>query len=91
MNSDAPVATLKNIGEVSAAWLAEAGIHRVRDLQKLGPVAAFWRVKKRQPRACLMLLYAIEAGLRGVNLNNLSPRERRMLKSAAALYEMQKP
>ncbi|MGI9305940.1 MAG: TfoX/Sxy family protein [Gammaproteobacteria bacterium] len=83
---DAPVAKLKNIGPASAAWLQKAGICRVRDVQKLGAVAAYWRVKQREPRACLMLLYALEAGLRGVAPADLPPRERSMLKSAAALY-----
>ena len=90
MNPNAPVIALKNIGEVSAAWLGAAGVRHIRDVQKLGPVAAYWRVKNRQPRACLMLLYALEAGLRGVALNDLPPRERQMLKSAAALYEERK-
>ncbi len=55
--------SMRNLGPVSAAWLRQAGIDTMAELKRLGPVVAFQRVKQRQPKACLNLLWALAAAL----------------------------
>jgi DNA transformation protein and related proteins len=74
-----PSDNLPNLGPSSAAWLREAGIRTINDLDRLGPVAAYRLVKERQPQATLNLLWALEAGLMGKNWRELSEDEKQRL------------
>jgi DNA transformation protein and related proteins len=47
--------------------LHSAGIHTPLDLQALGSVAAYVRVKRAQPSASLNLLWALEGALSGLH------------------------
>jgi DNA transformation protein and related proteins len=58
-----PIENLLNLGATSAAWLRAAEITTIDELQKLGPIRAWKRVKQNQPRASLNLLWAMVAGL----------------------------
>ncbi|MBF9234716.1 TfoX/Sxy family protein [Microvirga alba] len=63
---DAPISTLPGVGPVTQAWLDEVGIHTVGDLQALGSVEAYRRLKFMLPRrVSLNALYGLEAALRG--------------------------
>jgi predicted flap endonuclease-1-like 5' DNA nuclease len=61
----APLAPLRNIGPVSKRMLAAAGITSVETLRELGAVEAYRRVRSRDPRASLNLLWALEGAVSG--------------------------
>ena len=54
---------LRNIGPKSAAWLRQVGLRTQEDLESVGAVEAFIRVKRAGFRPSLNLLYALEGAL----------------------------
>jgi len=67
---------LKNVGPVSAAWLADVGVSKRADLIRLGAVQAYLRVKARHPRASLNLLWALAGAERGLKWSRLTVEDR---------------
>ena len=53
------------------------------DLKRLGPVVAYWLVKQRQPKASLNLLWALAAGLEGMDWRELTEGTKRRLRKEA--------
>jgi DNA transformation protein and related proteins len=76
---DEPIENLPNIGPTSVAWLRAIGVHTIRDLERFGPVAAYRAVQRQQPQATLNLLWALAAGLIGVDWRSLSEAEKARL------------
>ena len=75
-----PVAALRNLGPKSAMMLAEAGLRTVGELEQLGPVKAYLRVKALRPKsASLNLLWALAAGLEDRDWRDLSAAEKALL------------
>jgi DNA transformation protein len=64
--------TLRNLGPVSARWLADVGIVSREDLERVGPVAAYALVRRQQAGASLNLLWALEAAVRDVDWRGLT-------------------
>lgn len=62
---DATLAPLRNLGPVSKRMLAAAGITSMETLRELGAVEAYRRVRSRDPRASLNLLWALEGAVTG--------------------------
>jgi DNA transformation protein len=62
----AAIADLPNLGPQSQAMLAAAHIKTVAQLRKLGSVVAFARVKQKNAKASLNLLWALEGALTGL-------------------------
>jgi len=54
---------LRNIGPKSAAWLRQVGLRSREDLEAVGAVEAFMRVKRAGFKPSLNLLYALEGAL----------------------------
>jgi DNA transformation protein and related proteins len=79
-----PIGNLRNLGPSSAAWLRDAGIRTIRDLEKHGPVAAYQFVKQKYPAATLNLLWALAAGLLNQDWRELSDEQKEALR--AELY-----
>jgi hypothetical protein len=67
---------LLNIGPKSAAWLRQVGIRTLEDLQRLGAVGAFLKVKKAGFRPSLNLLYALAGAERGCHWTALSAEDK---------------
>jgi hypothetical protein len=68
------VERIPNIGPVSSGWLHEAGIHSLADLEGIGAVEAYKRVKALYPhRVSLNLLYGLQAALLGISWKDLTP------------------
>ena len=67
---------LRNVGPKSAAWLRQVGVRTQGDLEALGAVAAFIKVKRAGFRPSLNLLYALEGALLGCHWQQV-PEERR--------------
>jgi TfoX/Sxy family transcriptional regulator of competence genes len=67
---------LKNVGPKSAAWLRQVGVRTQEDLEALGAVDAFIKVKRAGFRPSLNLLYALEGALLGCHWQQV-PDDRR--------------
>ena len=82
--SDAPISSLPGIGPVTQGWLDEVGIGTVADLQSIGAVEAYRRLKFMFPRrVSLNALYGLEAALRGCHWLDLPPTVKTVLQQEA--------
>ena len=78
-----PIENLRNLGATSARWLREVGIATKADLQQLGPVVAYLRVRQHQPRTSLNLLWALAGALEDKDWRALSNETKLRLKHEA--------
>jgi DNA transformation protein and related proteins len=74
-----PPSDLPGLGPKSLAMLAAAGIHGRADLEKLGSVRAWLRVKAAGQNASLNLLWAMEGALSGQDWRVVAREERSRL------------
>jgi DNA transformation protein and related proteins len=80
---------LKNIGAVSAKWLSEIGVNNHTELGEMGAIQAFLRIKFREPKATLNLLYALWGAIENVSFNEIPASVRSELKrEVTALLEL---
>ena len=77
------LASLRNLGPQSAAWLAEVGLKTREDLERTGSVGAYLRVREARGKASLNLLYALEAALLDVHWTELPGPLKERLREAA--------
>lgn len=70
---------LKNLGPVSAGWLAAVGVVTRADLIRLGAVPAFLRVRDAGHKASMNLLWALCGAERGLRWNKLPDEDRQQL------------
>lgn len=66
-----PLAQLKNIGDKTAAWLEDAGIHTAEDLHRLGALETWRRVREVHPEISLVGLYALQGAVLDIHWNAL--------------------
>jgi hypothetical protein len=72
---------MRNLGEKSAAWLAEVGIKTPEELADVGAVEAYARVKAARPReASLVMLWALYGALNDMHFAAVPPEVKDMLK-----------
>lgn len=76
---------LKNLGTTSVNWLHAVGIHTRDELERIGPVEAYQRVRARGIRASKVLLYALQGALLGVHWTELDPDLKQLLRQQAEL------
>lgn len=62
---------LKNIGKVSESWLNSVGIYTRADLEAVGAVAAYRRVKQEGYNATPNLVYALQGALMDLHWTDL--------------------
>ncbi len=74
-----PIKEARNLGPQSALWLASIGIETLGDLRAYGSVAAYQSAIIASTKPHLMFLYALEAALLNINLNDLSLETKRTL------------
>lgn len=74
---------LKNLGATSVNWLRAVGINSRDELDRIGPVAAYNRVRARGIRVSKVLLYALQGALLGVHWNELDPELKQKLLAEA--------
>ena len=74
-----PPSDLPGLGPKSLAMLAAAGIHSRVDLESLGSVQAYLRVKAAGQNASLNLLWAVEGALTGEDWRVVAREERTRL------------
>lgn len=78
------LAGLRNIGPTTAGWLTDVGIKTVQELDSLGSVDAYRRLKAARPAEVTVLaLYALEAALLDVPWTDLPLDVRERLREAA--------
>lgn len=75
-----PIEALRNLGPESGHWLRASGIRTIRDLETLGPVAAFALTKRQWPKASFNLLWALAAGLEDKDWRELAQETKDRLK-----------
>lgn len=67
---------LRNVGPKSGAWLRQVGVRSLSDLEDIGALEAYMRVKRAGFRPSLNLLYALEGALLDCHWQDI-PEERR--------------
>ena len=76
-----PIKKLSNIGPKSAQWLESVGIRTDVDLEELGAVEAYRRVKAVYPgRVSLNLLWGLQGALLDLPWNELPPEMKEKLR-----------
>lgn len=68
---EAALGDLRNLGPVSAGWLAAAGIGCREELERLGAAEAFRRVRARGFGPTLNLLWALQGAILDLPCNEL--------------------
>ncbi len=58
-----PIESLRNLGPTSATWLRDIGVQTRADLERLGPVLVYRRIKQREPNTSLNLPWAMVGAL----------------------------
>ena len=74
---------LRNIGPKSAAWLRQVGLRSFEDLQRVGSVEAFAKIKRAGFKPSLNLLYALEGALVDCHWQEVPEARRNELVQAA--------
>lgn len=76
---------MRNIGPKSRAWLAEIDIHGMDDLQALGAVETYARLRFLfGSKITRNMLHALAAALAGIDWRRLSPDQKAELDQQAA-------
>ena len=89
-NTISEIASLKNLGPKSEAWLNQAGIYTLQQLQALGAIEIYRRVIAQGIKPSLNLLYALEGAIQNKHWTDLDKDEKASLITAAdALSEQQ--
>jgi len=74
-----PITKIKYLGKVSAYQLAKIGIHSKEDIEKIGIAEVYKALKASYPKLSLNMLWAIEAGMAGVNIFKISKKRKKEL------------
>jgi DNA transformation protein and related proteins len=67
---------IRNIGPKSMAWLRQTGIRTLAELEAVGSLAAYVRIKRAGFKPSLNMLYALEGAILGCHWQEI-PAERR--------------
>ena len=70
---------MRNIGPKSAAWLRQVGLRSFEDLQRVGSVEAFAKIKRAGFKPSLNLLYALEGALLDCHWHDVPEARRQQL------------
>ncbi|HEX3895893.1 MAG TPA: TfoX/Sxy family protein [Rudaea sp.] len=82
---------IRNVGPKSAAWLRQVGVRTQDDLNKLGPVEAFMKVKRAGFRPSLNLLYSLAGAIENCHWADLPDERKQALVAAAGSDEAANP
>ncbi len=73
---------IKNMGPKSRVWLHEIGIDTLEDLEAIGAVEAYRRLKTSRPtEVSLNALWGLQAALLNIRWNALTPEMKADLKA----------
>ena len=82
---------IRNVGPKSAAWLRQIGVRTTEDLNRVGPVEAFLKVKRAGFRPSLNLLYAMAGALADCHWADLPEARKQELLSGLEAAESANP
>ena len=82
---------IRNVGPKSAAWLRQVGVRTQDDLNRLGPVEAFMKVKRAGFRPSLNLLYALAGAIEDCHWAELPDERKKALVAAVESNETANP
>jgi DNA transformation protein len=82
---------IRNVGPKSAAWLRQVGVRTQDDLNKLGPVDAFMKVKRAGFRPSLNLLYSLAGAIENCHWADLPDERKAALVAAVESDEASNP
>ena len=82
---------IRNVGPKSAAWLRQVGVRTQQDLEQLGPVEAFMKVKRAGFRPSLNLLYSLAGAIADCHWTDLPDERKAELVQAAQADESGNP
>ena len=82
---------IRNVGPKSAAWLRQVGVRTQDDLEKLGPVEAFMKVKRAGFRPSLNLLYSMAGAMADCHWAELPEERKQELLAALGAAESANP
>ena len=63
--------TSLGLGRTMEKKLHSVGIHSAEELTEIGSRQAVFRLKERYPGTCVVILYHLEASIRGVEIKQL--------------------
>lgn len=63
--------TSLRLGKTMEKKLHSVGIHSAEELTKLGSKQAVFRLKEMYPNTCVVILYHLEAAIRGIGIKEL--------------------
>lgn len=63
--------TSLGLGKTMEKKLHSVGIHSAEELTKLGSKQAVFRLKEMYPNTCVVILYHLEAAIRGIGIKEL--------------------
>ena len=80
MNKDhSDLIELKNLGSATVNILHAVGINSHADLERVGAVGVYLRIKKRNIHVSKVMLYALQGALLGMHWNDLKPELKQQL------------
>lgn len=68
-------------GKTMVRKLQSVGIHSAEELVALGSKEAIFRLKARYPETCVVILYYLEAAIRGLEIKQLDASSKAELKA----------
>jgi DNA transformation protein len=81
MQSD--LLSLKNLGNTSVNWLLSIGVHSRHELEQMGPVQAYNRIRERGIKVSKVLLYALQGALLDIHWTELDTKLKHCLLAEA--------
>ncbi len=63
--------TALGLGRTMEKKLHSVGIHSAEELKEIGSKQAVFRLKEKYPGTCVVILYHLEAAIRGVEMKQL--------------------
>lgn len=69
------------LGKTMEKKLCSVGIHSAAELQEIGSKQAVSRLKEAYPNTCVVILYHLEAAIRGVAIKSLDDSVKTELKA----------
>ncbi len=73
--------TVLGLGKTMEKKLHSVGINSAEELTKIGSKEAVSRLKKQYPNTCVVILYHLEAAIRGIAIKELDDRCKSELKA----------
>lgn len=81
---------LRNLGKVSAGWLAAIGITRRDQVQMIGPVEIYLRIKSLGYNVSLNLLWALQGAVLDVPWNEIPQEMKQKLRAEVEAAERER-